>query len=43
VCEAMGGDVENGGGEDGGFGESEGTRGGRMVVGMIWAEKRDRS
>lgn len=35
--------MRNGGGEDGGFGESKGTRRGRMVVGMIWAQKRDRS
>lgn len=40
VREAMGGDVWDCGGEDGRFGESEGTGRRRMVVGMIWAEKR---
>jgi hypothetical protein len=40
VREAMGGDVWDGGGEDGRFSGSKGTGRRRMVIGMIWAEKR---
>ena len=42
MCEAMGGDVGDGCGEDGRFGGCEGAGWRRVVVGMVWADERER-
>lgn len=42
MCEAVGGDVRDRGGEDGCFGGCEWSRWRWVVVGMVWADERER-